>query len=508
MTALRHPHRSKPPRRWHTRPLGAAALLAAALAAGCAPVPRLGPAPATLSAANVASSQSLAPARADAAWPAEGWWRDYHDPQLDALIAEGLAGSPDVAAAVARLDRASALAREAGAARLPRVDVQGGVQEEKQSLNMGFPAPFKQYLPQGWNDGGQLAATLGFDLDLWGRNRAALAAATSQRRAAELDLQQARLLLSVAIASAYFDLDRLFAEQDVRRAEVAAMEKALQLVQQRLTSGLETTASTAQARANLSVARIAASQAEESLALRRHQIAALLGAGPDRGLALSRPTLGDLVQRDVPADATTALLARRPDVIAARERVSAGASQISVARADFFPAINLSALFGVQALGLGQLFSEDSTYGRVGPAVSLPIFHGGALAARYRGARADYDAAVASYNSTVLAAYQQTADAVTSTRLAGQRLAEARAAVTANQQAYDTISARYRAGLATYLDVLQVEDRLLAARVNLAAIDAAARGSDLSLVRALGGGFAAPAVAAQTPGPTKDAPHG
>jgi len=471
---------------------------AVALLSGCAAVPSMPARPVPLAADGVAATKSLtAPSSTTpAAWPGEGWWRDYGDPQLDALIGEGLAGSPDIAAAVARLDRAAAAARQTGAARLPQVDLQGGVREEKQSLNMGFPPAFKTILPQGWYDAGQIAGSLGFDLDLWGRNRALFAAATSQQRAAALDLAQARLLLTVAIASAYVDLDRLHAERDIRQAQLTANEQTRQLAQQRQSSGLETNASSEQASAAVSVARIALSQAEEALVVRRNQLAALVGSGPDRGLALTRPALSGLVIRDLPANATTALLARRPDVIAARERVSASDRGIAAARAEFFPAITLSALFGTQSIGLESLFASDSSYGRVGPAVSLPIFHGGALVGRYRGARADYDAAVASYNGIVLAAYQQTADAVAASRLAADRVAEAKSAVAASVRAYDTIMARYKAGLVTYLDVLQVEDRLLAARMAQANVSAAARGTDLALVRALGGGFTLPAGAA------------
>ena len=462
-------------------------------------------------AAAIAAQESLAPRGAESAWPAEDWWRGYGDSQLDALVAQGLRDSPDIAAAAARLDRAAALAGQARAAGLPQIDAKAGVSEQKQSLNMGYPDAFKSFLPRGWNDGGQIAASLGFDLDVWGRNRAALAAATSQRRAAALDLQQARLLLAIAIVSAYVDLDRLFAEQDVRSAQVADAGKVLALVEQRRSQGLDTDASTAQARAAEAAARIAASETEEALALRRHQLAALVGAGPDRGLAIVRPGLSAVVVRDVPADATTALVARRPDVIAARERVTAGASGIQVARADFFPAISLSALIGQQALGLEQLFAANSTFGSIGPAVSLPIFHGGAIRGRYRAARADFDAAVASYNSAVLEAYRQTADAVTGTRLADARLASARQAVAANEESHRIIAARYQAGLVTYLDVLQVDDRLLAARLALTGVESAARSSDLALVRALGGGLPAnqPTTSAAAPiAQTKDAPHG
>jgi outer membrane protein TolC len=182
--------------------------------------------------------------------------------------------------------------------------------------------------------------------------------------------------------------------------------------------------------------------------------------------------------------------------------MESAASRIKVARADFFPAIRLNALIGLQSLGLGSLLQSDSTFGSVGPAVSLPVFHGGALAGRFRSANAGYDAAVADYDKTVLAAYQQVADAVTSRQALAARLGDTRAALAATQDAYTIARRRYDGGLSTYLDVLSVEDRLLQARLAATALEAAARSADITLIRALGGGFA-PAA----PEAAKDAPH-
>lgn len=475
--------------------------LAVLLLASCAAVPKLGPAPQPVAPSALAASQSL-PASAAAQWPAEGWWSAYGDPQLDGLITEGLRNSPDVAGAVARFSRAAAMSQQAGAALLPRADLTGQAQEVKQSLNMYSPA-FASYLPQGWNDTGQVALNLGFDLDLWGKNRAALAAATSDQRAAAIDVQQARLALSTGIALAYFDLARLQAERDLRAQQLDIATRSQQLLAQRLTNGLETRGGVAISEADLANSRAALNQAEEALDLRRHEIAALVGAGPDRGLAIARPALATVAPRGLPEGVTTDLVGRRPDVAAARERVEAAGSRIKEARADFFPAIRLSALIGFQSLGLGQLFSANSEFGNVGPAISLPLFHGGELQGRYRGARADYDASVASYNSAVLGAYQQTADAVTTARAVSQRLADARAALASSEEAYGVMSARYKGGLVTYLDVLQVQDRLVNARLAVAGLEAAVRNSDIALVRALGGGFVAPAANA-----SRDPNHG
>jgi len=483
-----------------THPLFRLSVPLAVLSLGaCVGAPELGPKPNPIAPQDVAAQRSL-PGGPATAWPGEGWWQGLGDPQLTALIDEGLAHSPDVAAAAARLRQANGMARQAGAALLPRLDVQGTVNAQKQSYNMGFP---KEFVPKGWLDYGQVAADASFDLDLWGRNRAALAAATSEMRAASIDAQQARLMLSTGIALAYLDLDRLFAERDVAQATLDARIATQKLVAGRLLNGLETRGSVRQSEAEVATARSQLGAADQQIAVRRNQIAALAGAGPDRGLDIARPALAAAVAAALPADVTTDLVGRRPDIAAARERLEAEASRIDVARADFFPAIRLSALVGLQSLGLGNLIEKDSTFGNAGPAVSLPIFHGGELKGRYTAARGRYDEAVANYDKAVLAAYGEVADAVTSRRLVSERLRDARAALAASGEAYNIARLRYEGGLSNYLDVLAVEDRLLQARLAVAGLDAEARSLDVTLIRALGGGFAM--RAADT---AKDDPHG
>ncbi|MDE2597116.1 MAG: efflux transporter outer membrane subunit [Sphingomonadales bacterium] len=454
-------------------------------AGGCAAVPASVPQPEPMVATAVAAEQSL-PARSGAAWPDEGMWRAYGDPQLGALIEEAIAHAPDLAAVMARYRAAAAVAQQAAGATLPTLDVQGKATEDKQSYNNGFP---KAFLPQGWNDNGQIAASLGFDLDIWGRNHAALAAARADARAAQIDAQQARLVLAAGVALAYIDLSRLMNERDIRQAMLEARRSSFDLVGKRVAQGLDARGSLRLSEAAVAGARGDLAAADEMVLLRRHQLAALLGAGPDRGLAIARPSLPAAADRGLPEGVTTDLLGRRPDVVAARERVESAGARIKVARADFFPSIKLNALIGLQSLGLGNLISGDSTFGSVGPAISLPLFHGGALQGRYRGAEATYDGAVADYNRTVVSAYQQVADAVTSRKALGERLIDARAAETASREAWTIARHRYEGGLSTYLDVLSVEDRLLQARLAANALDGAARSAEITLIRALGGGF-------------------
>src|SRR6476646_5776189 len=186
-------------------------LLAASFltAAGCAPLPRMDSPPVVKKVEQLGSSNSFA--APGAAWPGDGWWRAYGDAQLDALIEEALRGSPDLDLAQARLHAAMAQVQGAHAARIPEVTGTASFTEQKQSYNNLIP---KQALPQGWNDYGLATVNLSWELDFWGKNRAALAAAVSEQRAAEVELAQTRLILSTAVASSYAGLVHLYTLRD------------------------------------------------------------------------------------------------------------------------------------------------------------------------------------------------------------------------------------------------------------------------------------------------------
>ncbi|WP_241557210.1 efflux transporter outer membrane subunit [Croceibacterium ferulae] len=470
---------------------------AAVLLSACATVPDLHPAPQVAPAQAYAANQTLANA-ADSPWPDLDWWRSYGDPQLDALIAEGLAGSPDLAAATARVRQAEGYAQQAGAARLPSADINGSVAATKQSYNNGIPAAF---VPRGWNDTGRVSADLGFDLDLWGRNRAAYAAARSDAEAARLDQAEASLTLSTNIAAAYADLSGLFAARAVDATALDIRQQTERLTADRVAAGLDTQAELKQAQSAVPAARAEIAATDEQIALTRNRLAALLGQGPDRGLAIAQPAVA-IAARGVPQDVTTDLIARRPDVLAALARVEAEAARVKVARADFYPSLSLSAVLGFQSFGLDNLLRGGSTFGSAGPAVNLPIFRGGQLQGQYRVARGTYDLAVADYDRTVTAAFQAVADAVVSQRALEVRLREQRASLADASAAYDIARLRYEGGLSRFVDVLTAQDRALQAQRIVADLQARAFTLDIALVRALGGGFSAPAAAAINEDPT------
>ena len=462
--------------------LAPAALMLLTPLAGCAP--DLGKAPAPRSAATLATVTSLPDERG--AWPGEGWWRAYGDTQLDQLIGEALAGSPDVATAGARFARALGQARGAGAALLPTGEANASVGGSKQSYNNGFPA---EYVPHGIKSVGNLNVQLGLDLDLFGRARANRRAAVNEAEAARIDAAQARLALAAGVAAAYADLARLYDERDVAAETVRLQADSARLVGQRVENGLDTEGERSQANALIPAANVDLAAVDENILDTRHQLAALLGAGPDRGLAIARPKLAITQPQALPSAAGITLVGRRPDIAAARLRAEAAGQRVKAAKAAYYPNVTLSALAGVQSLGLRYLVDSGSTYGNAGPALTLPLFDLGRIGSQYRVARADYDAAVAAYDSTLLVALREVADAVAGRESVAQQQRNAAQSLLDSENAYRIARLRYEGGLSTYVAVLSAEQNVIAARRRT--VDLAARGVtlDIALVRALGGGF-------------------
>jgi len=454
----------------------------------CAGLPADTPAVQARTPQAYATAQSFS--AAPAAWPADRWWEAYGDAQLTGLIDEALTGSPKLAQAEARVRRAEALAAQAGARETPSVGLNASVQESKQSYNNGIPAAF---VPHGYNDYGRVTLDFSWELDFWGRNRAAVAAAASEARAAQADAAEARLVLSTSIAAAYADLARLAAEHGVAERAIAVGQESEKLVAQRVANGLDTTGELRQSQAEPLAARAELSALDEQIALARNRIAALVGAGPDRALTIVLPQRATLKAFGLPADLSADLLGRRPDLVAARWRAEAGASRITGARAAFYPNVNLSAFIGVQALHVENLVSSGSDIGGVGPALSLPIFDGGRLRAGLAGAQADEDAAVAAYDAAVTEAFHQVADVVASQKALAAQLADARAALAASEDAHRIARLRYEGELSPYSSVLLAEQAVLRRRRIVADLDARAFTLDVALIRALGGGFRAAA---------------
>jgi NodT family efflux transporter outer membrane factor (OMF) lipoprotein len=471
----------------HKRGAVSALALTTAFLAGC--VPEMSARAVPLTTESLASGQSLAtPA---GSWPADQWWKAYGDAQLDQLEQQALAGTPDLGAADARFRRAATAARERGASLLPELSANGRPDVLRQTLNQGFPESIKAYLPDGIHSQGRATVDLAWDVDLFGRNRAAIAAARSQAEAAAYDAATVRLFLSTAVAASYVELQRLLGIRAAAADALAVRQNTLALIARRFAQGLATRVDERQQATAASAAQGEVAAIDGQIMRVRHQIAALLGAGPDRGLAITPPSAAASPVRGVPSTLHLDLVGRRPDLAAARARVEAAGNRIDEAKAEFYPNVNLVAFAGVQSFGIADLFTHDALAASAGPAINLPIFSGGRLRARYKGARAGYDEAVATYDGLLVNALRDVADIVTDQRALRDRVDAAESARASAAAAYDGVKRRYSAGLSSYLEVLTSESSLIERRRVVADLNAQFLSLDIALVRALGGGFGA-----------------
>lgn len=419
----------------------------------------------------------------------ELWWKGLGDAQLQTLLTQAFNNSPSLAMAEARLNQAQAAVSQYRASSAPQVGLNATAYEGKQSYNYLFP---KEAVPQGYQDYGQATLSFNWELDFWGKNRAAIAAASTNAQAAAADAAQARLVLSTAIANAYIELDRLYQERDLAERAVAIRQDSAHLVQQKLDNGVSNQAQNEQARAGIYAAQADLDALDEQIDLNKHLIAMLTGAAPDFAATLKRPSLAANAQAfgAVPERIDLNLIGRRPDVIAARWRAEAASAHIKQAHAAFYPNINLAAYVGAQALGLNNLFSSGSDIGQVGPAISLPLFDGGALKANLKSAESEHALAIASYNQDVLVAMQQVADTLTSQKALKSRLDNSEQALTAYEKAYSLSKLRYDGGLSDYTTLLVAEQSLLNQRRVVADLRSRALTLDVALIKSLGGTYA------------------
>jgi len=418
----------------------------------------------------------------------QAWWQGFGDTQLQGLMTEAFNNSPTLAMAEARLNQAQAVASQYHAAAAPNLSFNTDAHEVKQSYNNGFP---KEFLPQGYNDQGTMTLNFGWELDFWGRNRAAIAAASTQAQAAGADAAQARLILATAITGAYIDLDRLYQEHDLAQRAVEIRTDSANLVQQKVVNGVSNQAEVEQAQAGVYAAQADLAALDEQIELNKHQIAMLVGASPDRAASLARPTIDADAKAFGPAPETVNLdlIGRRPDIIAARWRAEAASAHIKQAHAAFYPNINLRGFLGFEALGLGNLFKDGSDAGQFGPALSLPLFDGGALKANLKSAEAEHALAIASYNQDVLVAMQEVADTLSSQTALQARLDNSQKALDSYEQAYKLSKLRYDGGLSNYTSLLLAEQSLINQRRVVADLKSRSMTLDIALIKALGGQY-------------------
>jgi NodT family efflux transporter outer membrane factor (OMF) lipoprotein len=460
--------------------------------AGCATSGGIAPQSRPHEAETLASTQTLGAAPVvPARWPTSDWWTTYNDRELDRLLSQALEASPTLAVVAARTRVALAEAGAAESARYPEVNLSGSLTREHFPEHSLIPPPFAG----SWSTLSDLKASLAFELDFWGKNRAAYERAIGEARATALDAQAARLALSASIAREYIELERAYLLLDVAQTTLDEREQIYRLSSDRSAAGIDSRLELKQAESALPAAREQIIVLRESIGHLRNGLAALIGQGPDRGLEIGRPTLAELPTVSLPTRVPSELLGRRPDILALRWRIEAARSGIDNARAQFYPDIDLNAFIGLQNLSPADFLTAASRQFGVGPALSLPIFDAGRRRANLSGRDAEFDIAVEQYNQALADALREVVDPLTTLQSVAAQRSEQRQALATAQDAYDLALLRYREGVGNYLQVLTTHAQLLAQRSLEADLRARALEASVDLTQALGGGSDAQAAA-------------
>lgn len=453
--------------------------------AGCASSAGIAPSAATPLAPASVGIEAAQPAAPEIAGD---WWHAFGDARLDALVERALADSPSLKVAQARLARAQAAFEGAKANDGPNVRLTADATHQRFSENYIYPPP----LGGSIRTLGDAQVGASWEVDFFGKNRAAIEAAVGSQKAAQADLQAARTLLASNVARGYVQLARLVEQRAVAERSLKQRDDMLALIKQRVQGGLDTNVELRQGEGALPETRQQIEQLDEQITLTRHALAALTAQAPD-ALDTLAPALQAVQAVPLPAAVPADLLGRRADISAARWRIEAATQDAKSAKAAFYPNINLTAFVGLSSIGLNKLALASSEQWGFGPALSLPIFDSGRLRANLRVKTADVDAAVASYNAAVIDAVHDVADQIASIRSIARQQAEQERAQASAESAYDLATQRYKAGLGSYLTVLNAESSVLAQRRLAADLKARALDSQVALIRALGGGYRAAA---------------
>lgn len=400
------------------------------------------------------------------------WWRRFASPELDRLMARSLSGNFSLQAAVARVAEAEGTAEIDGAPLLPSLTLVGTQDQANGVNNSGTHAVYAQ-------------AT--YELDFWGKNRAAAASGAALTHASAFDADTVAMTLSASIADTYFQI--LSLSQRVRLAQQIAGDArhVLALVQIQRGLGSATDLQVEQQRAAVATFDAAVPMLQQQMEQATHLLAVLTGHAPE-GFVVDAADLDGVALPDVLPDLPAALLERRPDIRAAEARLIAANFDIGVARAAFFPTVSLTGAVGIGATQLSHFFPPAAVTD-MGANVLQPLFQGGQLEGQLRFARARQAEVVATYRQTVIAAFQDVEDALSALKhLRDQEAVEA-VAEAAARKAADLAQVQYTLGSADYLTVLTTEQTLYQTQDALLQLRLLRLQAIVGLFRTLGGGF-------------------
>ncbi len=412
------------------------------------------------------------------------WWEVFHDPELNAFENQANVANQSVAAALGNFLAARAVVRQTRSQYFPTVSASPSVMRARESSvpsrSSSSSDPFTATIYS-------LPFDASWELDLWGRIRNSVKANSLEVQATFADLQNVRLSVQAELAADYFQLRTLDTQRWLLDTAALAYQQALRLTQVQQGTGLASGQDTAQAETQSETTRAQATDLGIQRAQLEHAIAMLLGE-PASSFSIATNSVAAKPVA-VPLGVPSQLLERRPDVAAAERRVAEANAQIGVARAAYYPTISLSGAAGYQGASLGNLASASGLAWSVGATLAQTLFDGGKRKAVTEQSRAIYQGTVANYRQTVLTAFREVEDNLSALRILSQELQQQNAAIESSQSYLTLASARYKAGLDGYLNVITAQITLLTNQRTAANLQMEQLTASVQLIKALGGGW-------------------
>jgi NodT family efflux transporter outer membrane factor (OMF) lipoprotein len=463
------------------------ALALAAMLAGCAVGPRYEQptVAASLDWKEQKTAEGWLPAAPADALDRGEWWKLFGDATLDDLAGRVQVSNQNIAAAVANYTQAQALVRGERAALFPSVSLDGSGKRTGPVGGGGTSGS------SGSSPSNAFSASLGasWTPDVWGRLREAVSSAQANAQASEADLAAARLSAIGDLSINYFSLREADAEMVLLDETIQGYQRAFDITSNRYAAGIAAQTDVLQAQTQLVNAKADRVGLQRTRATYEHAIATLLGVAPaDFSLPAAqwKPTVPG-----VPLGVPSTLLQRRPDIAAAERTVASANSQIGIARAAYFPNINLTASVGSNASRVKDLFSSANSLWSLGFSVAQVVFDAGAIAANVDSAKAGYASSVARYRQTVLTAFQSVEDQLTASATLAEQEGLRREASAAADKTEQQLLNRYRAAQVSYTDVVTAQAAALNARRTLVQLQVNRQTTAIALIQAMGGGWQA-----------------
>ena len=421
------------------------------------------------------------------------WWSVFHDDDLSTLVKQALDANQTIKIAAARLEQARASAAVQIATQFPTLSTSPSVQRQRLSGNRPSIGNFPVNSPVSQNNN-VLPFTVAYEVDLFGRRRRNIEAAQASYQGTAADLENIRLVITAELAGDYFTLRQLDTELGILNRTVETLQKGLQLVDSRHKGGVASGLDVAQEETLLNTTRTQAILLQQQRKQFEDAIAVLVGKpAPDFHIASKELNAEPpALDAGLPSD----LLERRPDIAEAERQMAVANAQIGIAKAAYYPSLNLFGNGGWQAADIAKLANVQSTFWAVGANVAETIFSGGSRRAQVQFAKSGYDASVAFYRDTVLNAFREVQDDLTGLTVLNQAKQSQQQAVDAARRTLDIASNRYTGGLVSYLDVVNAQQNLLNNEQELAVIQGQKLVTSVLLIKALGGGWDASSLSA------------